>query len=57
MCIIKGSKKDGSCVFANEVGIQTAKIYMKLSELKEAGEKAETGLATSPTETVSVPAA
>lgn len=48
MVIIKGSKKEGSCCFANEVGIQTAKIYMKLSELKEAGEKAETGLAADP---------
>lgn len=54
---IKGSRKDSSCIFANEIGIQTCRVYMKLSELKEAGEKAETGLATSPAETVSVPAA
>lgn len=57
LVICKATKKEGSCAFANEIGIQTAKIYMKLSELKEAGEKAETGLATSPTETVSAPAA
>ena len=57
MVIVKGSKKEGSCSFASEIGIISAKIYMKLSELKEAGEKAETGLATSPTETTSAPAA
>lgn len=55
--VLKGSRKDSSCIFANEIGIQTCKIYLKLSELKEAGEKAETGLATSPTETTSAPAA
>jgi len=55
--IIKGSRKDSSCIFAQEVGVQTAKIYMKLSELKEVGEKAETGLAETPTATTSAPAA
>jgi DNA polymerase III alpha subunit len=57
LVLVKATKKEGLCAFANEVGIQTCKIYMKLSELKEAGEKAETGLATSPTETTSAPAA
>lgn len=46
--ITKATKKDGSCCFANELSIVTAVIYMKLSELKEAGEKAETGLAADP---------
>lgn len=48
LVLVKATKKEGSCCFANEIGIQTAKIYMKLSELKEAGEKAETGLAADP---------
>jgi len=33
--IIKGSNKDGEAVYVDELGIQTAKIYMKLRELKD----------------------
>jgi hypothetical protein len=57
MVIVKGVKKEGSCIFAQEIGVQTAKIYMKLSELKEAGEKTETGLAETPAAMSSAPAA
>jgi DNA polymerase-3 subunit alpha len=33
--IIKGTKKDGGCIFANEYAIQTNKIYTKLAQLKD----------------------
>ncbi len=35
LIIMKGKKMDGDTIFADEVGIQTTKIYMKLSELKD----------------------
>lgn len=40
--LTKATKKDGSCCFTNELSIVTAKIYLKLSELKDgAGQGAE----------------
>lgn len=39
LVVVRGTKKDGDVVFAESVGIQTAKIYMKLSELPDAAAK------------------
>jgi hypothetical protein len=48
IAIIEGEKKDSDLVFADRVGIQSAKIYMKLSELKDtAAKKAEKEAAVS----------
>lgn len=38
LVIIEGKKKGDETVFADKVGIQSAKIYMKLSELKDKSE-------------------
>jgi hypothetical protein len=34
--IIEGKKMGDDMIFANRVGVQTTKIYMRLSELKDA---------------------
>jgi DNA-directed DNA polymerase III PolC len=34
--VIKGNKKDGGAIYVNQLGIQSAKIFMKLSEIKDA---------------------
>ncbi len=36
LVLVKGSKRQGSCVFADGVTVQSATIYMKLSQLKDA---------------------
>lgn len=35
LAIIEGQLREGNCIFANRIGIQTKSIYMKLSELKD----------------------
>lgn len=48
MVIVEGQKKEGGTVFGDKVGVQTARIYMKLSELRDsvatAAAKAEKAL-------------
>lgn len=39
LCIIEGKKMEGETIFADKIGIQTAKIYLKLSELKDTKSK------------------
>ena len=39
LVIVQGTKKDTTLVFADSVGIQTASIYMKLRDLKDAAAK------------------
>jgi DNA polymerase-3 subunit alpha len=39
LAIITGTKKEGAMVFADAIGLQTATIYMKLRDLKDAAAK------------------
>jgi len=46
LCLIDGEVKDASCVFADRVGLPSAKIFMKLSDLKSEGDRKSAELAS-----------